>query len=158
MGFNEPGSSFGSRTRVKTLNEGTIKDNWELFFKKSGYDITDVPVFAITMGVGTIMEAKKIYLFASGENKAEVLAEAIEGPVTNRITASKLQEHPNLTVIVDKAAASRLKNWEYYHHVNKGEDLLVRIQEYLGTGGINDAREAQKKFAEEITQNKRNSR
>ncbi|GAG46637.1 unnamed protein product, partial [marine sediment metagenome] len=88
IGFNEPGSSFASRTRVKALDKQTIEDNSRFFERKE-----DVPRFAITMGIGTILEAKKILLIANGEKKADVCAKFIEGPVSSQITASALQLH-----------------------------------------------------------------
>jgi glucosamine-6-phosphate deaminase len=104
IAFNEPGSSLGSRTRIKTLTEKTINDNARFFKKKS-----DVPRYAITMGIGTIMEAKKIILLANGSNKAEVVAEAIEGPITAMVPASVLQMHPDVIMIIEKSAATQLK-------------------------------------------------
>ena len=89
IAFNEPSSSLGSRTRIKTLARQTIEDNARFFDR-----IEDVPIYAITMGVGTILEARKIMLLANGENKAAAVAAAVEGPVTSMITASALQLHP----------------------------------------------------------------
>src|SRR5215204_932987 len=83
IAFNEPGSSLSSRTRLKTLAKQTIDDNARFFNRR-----VDVPIYAITMGVGTIMEARTLLLLASGKNKAEAIAAAIEGPVTAMITAS----------------------------------------------------------------------
>lgn len=104
IGFNEPGSSLASRTRIVTLTEETIKDN-SRFFER----MEDVPRFAITMGVGTIMEAKHCLLMANGEKKADPVKVLVEGPITSQVTASVLQMHPNATVILDEAAASKLK-------------------------------------------------
>jgi glucosamine-6-phosphate deaminase len=101
IGFNEPSSSLGSRTRIKTLAKSTIEDNARFFEK-----IEDVPIYAITMGVGTIFEARKIVFLANGANKADAVAKAIEGPVTSMITASALQLHPDVTAYLDRAAAS----------------------------------------------------
>ena len=112
IAFNEPGSSLASRTRIKTLAEETIKDNARFFEKEE-----DVPRYAITMGVGTILEAKKILLLASGKNKAEALAKMIEGPVTSEIPASALQLHPHVIVICDEEAGANLKRKDYYKHV-----------------------------------------
>ena len=109
IGFNEPGSSLASRTMIVTLTEETISDN-SRFFER----IEDVPRFAITMGVGTIMEAKHCLLVANGEKKAEPVAALVEGPITSQVTASALQMHPNATVIIDNAAASKLKRVDYY--------------------------------------------
>ena len=104
VGFNEPGTPFDSRTQLVRLDESTIRDNSRFFERKE-----DVPKFAITMGVQTIFEVKKILLLASGENKADVVAKFIEEPITPQVTASILQKHPNTTVILDEAAASKLK-------------------------------------------------
>ena len=114
IGFNEPISSLGSRTRLKTLTEETIEDNARFFENKD-----DMPKYAITMGVGTIFEAHKCILLASSLKKAEVLAQAVEGPVTAYITASALQLHRDTIVVVDEEAASRLKRKEYYKYVDK---------------------------------------
>ncbi|MCK4325224.1 glucosamine-6-phosphate deaminase, partial [bacterium] len=116
-----PGSSLGSRTRVKTLTEETIKDNAR-FFK----NIDEVPKYAITMGVGSVMEAKICLLLANGAKKAEVLAKAVEGPITAEITASVLQMHPNTMVVMDEAAGAKLKRKDYYKHVEKMTDALKK--------------------------------
>ena len=112
IAFNEPGSSLGSRTRLKTLTKETIEDNARFFAKEE-----DVPRFAITMGVGTIMEARDIILLANGSKKADIVAEAIEGPITAQVTASILQMHPEVTVLVDSDAGSKLKRADYYKWV-----------------------------------------
>jgi glucosamine-6-phosphate deaminase len=109
IAFNEPTSSLSSRTRLKTLARPTIEDNARFFDK-----IEDVPIYAITMGVGTILEAGSLVLVANGENKADAIAEMIEGPVTSMITASALQLHPDVHIFIDEAAASKLKMREYY--------------------------------------------
>jgi glucosamine-6-phosphate deaminase len=121
IAFNEPGSSFASRTRVKALYEQTIIDNARFFDKKE-----DVPRFAITMGIGTILEAKKILLIASGEKKADVVAQFIEGPVTSQITASALQLHTYVNVVLDEAAASKLKRKEYYNWVRDNKHMVQK--------------------------------
>ncbi|MCK4437183.1 6-phosphogluconolactonase, partial [bacterium] len=84
--------------------------------------------FAITMGVGTIMEARMCMLLASGKRKAEILVRAIEGPVTTSIPASMLQLHPNVTVIVDEEAATHLKQKGYYQYVEKMTQQLQSAQ------------------------------
>lgn len=112
IAFNEPGSSLGSRTRIKTLTRQTIEDNARFFDK-----VEDVPVYAITMGVGTILEARKIVLVANGEGKAEAVAGAIEGPVTSMCTASALQLHRDTMFFLDRNAASKLKMIEYYEWI-----------------------------------------
>ncbi|MFH1760915.1 MAG: glucosamine-6-phosphate deaminase, partial [bacterium] len=125
IGFNEPGSSLGSRTRFKTLTEETIRDNAKLFFN----DKTDeVPKFCITMGVGTVMDAKRCLLLANGARKSTVLAEAVEGPVTAQITASILQMHPDTIVICDQEAAGKLKRKDYYNHVEKMTAELLKMK------------------------------
>jgi len=118
--FNEPGSSLQSRTRVEPLAKQTLDDNYELFFKKAGYSREDMPRFAITMGIGTILETKDILMIASGEKKASVVAKAIEGPITSQITSSAIQLHSGkVTVILDEGAASKLNNLDHYRHVEK---------------------------------------
>lgn len=122
IAFNEPGSSLASRTRLKTLTEQTIKDNARFFKNES-----EVPRFAITMGVGTILEAKKLLLIANGEKKAKVCAEFIEGPITAQITASALQLHPDAVVVLDEAAASQLKHRDYYIWVYKQKAKALEL-------------------------------
>jgi glucosamine-6-phosphate deaminase len=112
IAFNEPGSSLGSRTRLKTLAEQTIDDNARFFASKD-----DVPIYAITMGVGTILEAEKLLLVANGANKADAIADAIEGPVSASCTASALQLHPDAVYFIDGAAAAKLKMREYYEWI-----------------------------------------
>ena len=112
IAFNEPGSSLGSRTRIKTLARQTIEDNAQYFDRPE-----DVPVYAITMGVGTILEARQIMLLANGAKKATAIAAAIEGPVTSMCTASALQMHRDTTFFLDREAAGRLKMIEYYEWV-----------------------------------------
>lgn len=112
IGFNEPTSSLGSRTRLKVLTKETIDDN-----RKSFGPGEKVPECAITMGIGTILEARRILLLASGSSKATSIAQAIEGPVTASITASALQHHPDVTFIVDKEAGANLKHHDYYARV-----------------------------------------
>jgi len=104
IGFNEPGSSLGSLTRVKTLTEQTRRDNARFFDN----DMSKVPKYAITMGIGTILKAKKVLLLATGENKADAVAKALEGPVTTMCPASVLQLHRFATFVIDEAAASKL--------------------------------------------------
>lgn len=112
IGFNEPGSSLGSRTRLKTLTQETVEDNSRFFKEKK-----DVPVYVLTMGIGTIMEARKILMLVSGTNKAEVLQKVVEGPVTSMVPASALQMHPNVVLIADEAAAYKLARKDYYEYV-----------------------------------------
>ncbi|WP_225846293.1 glucosamine-6-phosphate deaminase [Streptomyces sp. HPF1205] len=110
IGFNEPCSSLASRTRIKTLTERTRIDNARFF----GGDIDQVPRHVITQGIGTILEARHLVLLATGEGKAEAVAQAVEGPVAAVVPASALQLHPHATVVVDEAAASKLKLAAYF--------------------------------------------
>jgi glucosamine-6-phosphate deaminase len=121
IAFNEPGSSFGSRTCVKALVRQTLEDNARYFDK-----IEDVPRFAITMGVGTILESKKILLIANGKKKADVCAQFIEGPVTSQITATALQLHCHSTVVLDEEAASKLTRKEYYNWVRDNKHIVQK--------------------------------
>lgn len=104
IGFNEPGSPFDGKTRKVGLTESTIEANTRFF-----EDEKDVPRFAYSMGIGSIMKAKKIILLAYGENKADAIAATVDGPVTEDCPASALQNHPDVTIILDDAAASKLK-------------------------------------------------
>lgn len=112
IAFNEPTSSLSSRTRLKTLSKQTIDDNARFFERRE-----DVPVYAITMGVGTILEARQLLLVASGKSKARAIAQAVEGPVTSMVTASALQMHLDATVIADEDAASELTMRDYYEFI-----------------------------------------
>ena len=103
VGFNEPGSSFDSLTRKVELTEETIEAN-KRFFESAD----DVPRYAYSMGLASIMSADKIMLLAYGENKAEAVANAVNGPVTEEVPASILQKHKDVVFIVDEAAASKL--------------------------------------------------
>jgi len=108
IGFNEPGTSLGSRTHVTRLTESTIRDNSRLFKRRQ-----DVPTRAVTMGIGTILEAERIVLVANGRNKADGIAKAVEGPITATVPASALQLHPRVTFVVTEDAAAKLTlNWE----------------------------------------------
>ena len=120
IGFNEPTSSLGSRTRLKVLSKETIDDNRKFFGPGE-----EIPQCAITMGIGTILEAKRILLLASGASKAAAIAQAIEGPITASVTASALQLHPDVTFIVDQSAGSQLKQQEYYRRVLEMTELLT---------------------------------
>lgn len=117
IGFNEPLSALRSRTREKALTRLTREQNAVLF----DGDIARVPERAITMGVGTILDSRRCLLLAVGAEKAAILAQAVEGPITAMISASALQLHPRCTVIVDEAAASHLKGVEYYRWVFANE-------------------------------------
>ncbi len=116
IGFNEPLSAMLSRTRAKALTPETMAQNSPLFSNPN-----EMPRRAITMGVGTILESKECILLATGEEKAGVIAKAVEGPVTSMISASALQLHASCHVIVDEAAASKLQNKEYYRWIFENE-------------------------------------
>jgi len=109
IGFNEPGSSLASRTRVKTLTDATRADNARFFASPD-----DVPRHCLTQGLGTILDARELVLLAFGENKADAVAGAVEGPVSASLPGSAIQLHPEVTVLVDEAAASRLRFADYY--------------------------------------------
>ena len=112
IGFNEPGSSLASRTRIKTLTQRTLSDNAR-FFK----DGETQPHHVITMGIGTILDSRRILLLAFGDNKADAVAAAAEGPVTASVPASALQLHPKTHLFLDTPSASRLARADYYQWV-----------------------------------------
>lgn len=104
IGFNEPAEEFPKITHCVDLTESTIQANKRFFEKES-----DVPRQAYTMGIGTIMSAKKILIVVSGEDKAEILNKIINGPITPQVPASILQLHPDVTIVADNAALSKVK-------------------------------------------------
>ena len=110
VGFNEPGSSLASRTRIKTLTEQTRADNARFF----DGDIDAVPHHCLTQGLGTIMQAKHVVLIASGRHKAVAIHQLLEGPVSAMWPGTILQHHPHVTVLIDNAAASRLQLGDYF--------------------------------------------
>lgn len=110
IAFNEPGSSLGSRTRIKTLTEQTRRDNARFFDD----DVAAVPRHCMTQGVGTVMEADHLVLIAMGRSKAEAIHHIVEGPITAMWPGSVLQMHPHVTVLLDPPAASRLQLAAYY--------------------------------------------
>lgn len=117
IGFNEPLSALRSRTRDKALTPETIAQNAPMF----GGDAASVPRRAMTMGVGTILESGRCLVLATGLEKAAIVAQAVEGPITSSITASALQLHPRCTVVVDEAAATGLKGTDYYRWIFENE-------------------------------------
>jgi glucosamine-6-phosphate deaminase len=117
IGFNEPLSSLRSRTRDKSLTPDTIAVNSTLF----GDQPERMPRRAMTMGVGTILDAREIVMLATGAGKAGIMARAVEGPVTSMVTASALQLHPACKVIVDEAAAGDLQAKDYYRWIFENE-------------------------------------
>lgn len=114
IGFNEPSSSFASRTRLILLAETTRRDNARFF----DYDLESVPRLAMTQGIGTILDARHLVLIANGRAKAAPVAATIEGPLTAMVPASALQLHPRVTVLLDKAAASGLQHTDYYQQAH----------------------------------------
>jgi glucosamine-6-phosphate deaminase len=111
IGFNEPGSSLSSVTRVKTLTAQTRKDNARFFDR-----LEDVPHHVITQGLGTISRALHLVLTATGAGMAAAIAAAVEGPVTASCPGSVLQLHPHATVVVDEAAGAELERADYYRY------------------------------------------
>lgn len=109
IGFNEPTSSFASRTRPTALTSRTRRENARFFGS-----LDEVPVRCVTQGIDTILDARSIVLVAHGEAKAEAVAQMVEGPLTSMCPASALQLHPHVMVVVDDAAAARLTMDEYY--------------------------------------------
>jgi glucosamine-6-phosphate deaminase len=116
IGFNEPGSSLASRTRLKTLTNQTRIDNARFFDS-----IDDVPRHVLTQGVGTILEARHLVLVAAGTRKADAIAKTAEGPVSAFFPASALQLHPHASIVIDEAAATRLSLTDYYRQTYAGK-------------------------------------
>lgn len=114
IAFNEPGSSLASRTRLKALTERTRNDNARFFDS-----LDEVPKLSMTMGVGSILDARRILLLATGGNKANVIKALVEGPVTASVPASVLQMHRRVTVLLDRDAASGLSRASYYEEVER---------------------------------------
>ena len=114
IGFNEPTSSLQSRTRVKTLTKNTLSKNARFFESHENQ-----PSLAITMGIGTIMEAKNILLLGLGKHKSKAVADVIEGPLSAYCPGSVLQNHQNATIVLDQHAASDLKLYDYYIQTEK---------------------------------------
>lgn len=127
IGFNDPLSSLGSRTRPKSLDPVTIEQNSPLF--KGG---ETMPTRAVTMGVQTILDARRTILLATGAEKAEIIAKATEGPITSMISASALQLHPSCVVIVDEAAATKLQGTDYYNWVFQNEPEWAPYRNLVG--------------------------
>ena len=120
IAFNEPGTSLGSRTHVTALMRETIEDNARYFETPD-----DVPRFAITMGIASILDARKCLVLASGEGKADAVRATIEGPLTSQITASALQMHPDTVVIVDEPAAAGLQHADFYRWRDENWPLIA---------------------------------
>lgn len=125
IGFNEPSSSLASRTRVKTLSVDTVSAN-KRFFGRGEFQ----PSLAMTMGIGTIMDSKKVLLLATGREKAKAIENAIEGPLASNCPASVLQMHKDAILIVDNEAAGKLKNIDYYKYVEAQRRLSSNSCEF----------------------------
>jgi glucosamine-6-phosphate deaminase len=123
IGFNEPLSALFSRTRVKPLTPATMEQNSGLFERPE-----QMPRRAITMGVGTILDARRCILLATGAEKADIIAKAVEGPITSMISATALQLHRRCTVIVDEPAATKLQGTDYYRWVFANEPEWQEFQ------------------------------
>ena len=115
LGFNEPGSALTSHTRVKRLSDRTRRDNARFF-----HDVDDVPTHCLTQGLGTILDARRLVLVATGDVKADAVAAALEGPLTASVPASVLQWHADTVVCLDEAAAAGLRNRPYYDDAANG--------------------------------------
>jgi glucosamine-6-phosphate deaminase len=113
IGFNEPTSSLASRTRIKTLTDDTRQANQPYFDS-----LDDTPRYAITMGVGTILASKACLMVATGAAKATAVARMVEGSISAACPATALQLHPQVTVVLDRAAAAELTLMDYYEHVH----------------------------------------
>lgn len=116
IGFNEPTSSLASRTRVKTLTDKTLRDNARFYEGRAPQ-----PELATTMGIGTILDAKRILLQSFGTKKADAIHAAVEGPVSSFWPASALQMHPDVSIYVDADSAARLTMRDYYRRVRINE-------------------------------------
>ncbi|GGW62875.1 glucosamine-6-phosphate deaminase [Alishewanella tabrizica] len=121
IGFNEPSSGLQSRTRIKTLTAATIADNAR-FFQPNEYQ----PHLAITMGIGTILDARKVVLLATGSAKAAAVKAMIEGPLSASCPASALQLHQHAVIVIDEAAASELTDMAFYQHIERENEALLR--------------------------------
>jgi glucosamine-6-phosphate deaminase len=120
IGFNEPSSSFASKTHLKVLSKATVNDNRRFFSAAES-----IPRCAITMGIGSILASKRVLMLATGTAKATAVANAIEGPVTAFVPASALQLHANATAIVDEEAGEHLKLKDYYRDVMEMTELFT---------------------------------
>ena len=117
VAFNEPGSSLTSRTRIKSLTTDTIIANSRFFDN----DVNKVPKTALTVGVGTVMDAKEVVILANGHNKARALQQAIEGSVNQMWTITALQMHPKGIIVCDEAACAEIKvgTYNYFKDIEK---------------------------------------
>ncbi|MDR1525626.1 MAG: glucosamine-6-phosphate deaminase [Tannerella sp.] len=120
VAFNEPGSSLSSRTRIKSLTADTIIANSRFF----GGDVNKVPKTALTVGVGTVMDAKEVLVVVNGHNKARALQQAIEGSVNQMWTITALQMHPKGVIVCDEAACAEIKVGTYRYFKDMEKDNL----------------------------------
>ena len=127
IGFNEPLSALRSRTRDKILTPTTRRQNAGMF----GGDEEAVPKRALTMGVGTILDTRELVLLASGTAKARVVARAVEGPLTARVSASAIQLHTACKVVLDAEAAAALEDIDYYRFVCRNEEKWDNCRDLL---------------------------
>jgi len=123
VGFNEPLSPLFSRTRPVPLTKTTYEQNSPLFSNPA-----DMPMRAMTMGVGTILDARKVIMLVTGDEKADIIQKAIEGPLTSMISASAMQMHSDCVVILDEAAASKMQNREFYDWVYTKEPKFAKYR------------------------------
>lgn len=132
IAFNEPGSSLSSRTRVKTLANDTIVDNARFF----DGDVDSVPKTALTVGVGTIMDAKEVVVIATGSNKARAVRDGLEGSIGHLCTISALQMHRNAIVVVDEEATAelRVKTVKYFKQIEEAAEKMPGDHHRLGKG------------------------
>ena len=129
IGFNEPSSSLASRTRLTRLTRRTIQDNARFFDSEAS-----VPTHSITMGIGTILEARHCLLMAFGESKKEAVTRAVEGPVSASLPASALQLHPRVRIFLDEKAASGLENADYYRWIQADVERTLPIKKTTEAG------------------------
>ncbi|MGI9500708.1 MAG: glucosamine-6-phosphate deaminase [Geminicoccaceae bacterium] len=125
IGFNEPLSAFRSRTRDKMLAPTTRRQNAAMF----GGRVDDVPERALTMGVGTILDASELLILVTGSAKASILAKAVEGPITAMISASAIQLHANCKVVIDDDAARELRGRDYYDWMFQNEPAWAAFRD-----------------------------
>lgn len=126
IAFNEPGSSLSSRTGFAALSKETLED-YRMFFPSE----TEYPLYALTMGIGTIMDADECLVIAAGEGMADAVAATVEGPISAICPASMLQYHKKCTIVVDEAAASKLRYAEFYKATVDAEERAMEELAFL---------------------------
>lgn len=125
IGFNEPTSALSSRTRIKTLTRATLE------LVRPAWLPDEPPRHVVTMGIGTILEARRCVLLATGASKARAVAAMAEGPLTAMVPASALQLHPRATVLVDEAAAAALTRADEYRDVERHKPAWQRVEDHV---------------------------